>query len=118
MAVLGGVDGTNDKLGRQKTALVQKRVWKGLPSPEESHDTVFILNLCVSDFVKWPAARSRTLSVIRVVGMLGLLDILYSTSDSNAISCGTARALIMSDQRDSHYIAIILSSQIWFHSSA
>lgn len=46
MAVLGGVDDTNDGLGCQKTARIQKGVWKGLPAPEEGHDTVFILN-CV-----------------------------------------------------------------------
>jgi hypothetical protein len=49
MAVLGGVDGTNDELGCQKTARIQKGIWKGLPPQEESHDTVFILNeLCDS----------------------------------------------------------------------
>jgi hypothetical protein len=49
MAVLGGVDCTNDELGRQKTPRIQKGVWKGLPPPEESHDSIFILNeLCDS----------------------------------------------------------------------
>lgn len=46
MAVLGGVDGTNDELGCQKTSRIQKGIWKGLPPQEESHDTVFILS-CV-----------------------------------------------------------------------
>lgn len=53
MAVLGGVDGTNDELGCQKTARIQKGIWKGLPAPEEGHDTVFILNY---GFVRWLAA--------------------------------------------------------------
>jgi hypothetical protein len=46
MAVLGGVDGTDDDLGCQKTSRIQKGIWKGLPPPEESYDTVYILN-CV-----------------------------------------------------------------------
>lgn len=50
MAVLDGVDGTNDELGRQKTGRIQKAVWKGLPSPEDSHDTIFILNYVVHRF--------------------------------------------------------------------
>ncbi len=44
MAVLGGVDGPNDEPGRQKAERIQKGVWEGVPPPEESHDTVFILN--------------------------------------------------------------------------
>lgn len=44
MALLGRVDGPNDGVGRQEAARVQKGVWKGVPPPEESHDTVFVLN--------------------------------------------------------------------------
>jgi len=44
LAILGGVNGANDELGRQKAVRVQKGVWEGVPPPEESHGTVFILN--------------------------------------------------------------------------
>jgi len=47
MAVLGGVDSTNDELGCQETARIQEGVWEGLPPPEESHDTVSILNCAI-----------------------------------------------------------------------
>jgi hypothetical protein len=45
MAVLGRVDGPNDGVGRQEAPCVQKGVWEGVPTSEESHDTFFVLNL-------------------------------------------------------------------------
>jgi hypothetical protein len=45
MAVLGGVDRSNDELGCQEAPRIQKGLWEGVPPPEESHDTDFILNL-------------------------------------------------------------------------
>ena len=45
MGVLGSIDSSNDDMGRQKASRIQKGVWEGVPAPEESHDTVFILNL-------------------------------------------------------------------------
>jgi hypothetical protein len=44
MALLGRINSSNDGVGRQKAARVQKGVWEGVPSPKESHDTVFVLN--------------------------------------------------------------------------
>jgi hypothetical protein len=44
MAVLGRVDSSNDGVGRQEAPCVQKGIWEGVPPPEESHDTVFVLN--------------------------------------------------------------------------
>ena len=62
VAVLGGVDGTNDELGCQKTSRIQKGVWKGLPSPEESHGSIYILNeLC--DFIHFVTYSLRNLSI-------------------------------------------------------
>jgi hypothetical protein len=108
MAILGGVDGTNDELGCQKTARIQKGVWKGLPPPEEGYDTVFILNCVIHRF--WLAASylkcrwGRTFSVIRVVSMHGHLTIIYATRELVILTqpCGTARALITHDQRYSY----------------
>ena len=61
MAVLGGVDGTNDELGCQKTSRIQKGVWKGLSPQEESHDTVFILNYVIHEVCE--VASSQLLKV-------------------------------------------------------
>jgi hypothetical protein len=45
MVVLGGVDNSNDVMGRQKAARIQKGVWERVSPSEESHDPIFILNL-------------------------------------------------------------------------
>ena len=63
MAILGGVDGTNDELGCQKTARIQKGVWKGLPPPEEGYDTVFILNCVIHRFCEGTSRRLLKVSL-------------------------------------------------------
>jgi hypothetical protein len=45
MVVLGGVNGSNDGMGREKASRIQKGVWEGTSPSKESHDTVYILNL-------------------------------------------------------------------------
>ena len=43
MAVLDGVDGSDDELGCEEAACVQKGVWEGLPPQEEGYDPVHLL---------------------------------------------------------------------------
>jgi len=49
MVVLGSVDGSNDGMGRQKAPRIQEGVWERVSPSEESHDTIFVLNLWAAD---------------------------------------------------------------------
>ena len=48
MAVLDGVDGSDDELGCEEAACVQKGVWERLPPPEEGYDPVHLLIITVA----------------------------------------------------------------------
>lgn len=59
MVVLGGVDSSNDGMGRQKATRIQKGVWERVSPSEESHDTFFVLNLWGSG--RYPVSFGSTL---------------------------------------------------------